>query len=244
MTWRVSIIEVGVIPRLPSALYDPSAAPDALLDVPCYVYALQAGPTVVLVDSGPDATAAAAAGYDIVGDTHGALLGGLGVLGITTGDVGHIVHTHLHYDHAENDRLFPEAEVVVQVAELESAGRKGADFYVDVHRWHEAVGDRLRTISGSSALLPGVDLVLNGGHTPGHQSAVVATATGPTCVCGDIVSMAVNTQVVGPVCPDAHATEAFLRQARQAGWAMLPSHEPALRRHPWYVEVPTQRRDL
>lgn len=235
LTWRLSIIEVGVIPGLPAALYDPSAAAGAILDVPCFAYALQSGSAVVIVDTGPDAPTAAAAGYEIVGDTLAALLGGLATLGIAPGDVGHLVHTHLHYDHAQNDKLFPNAEVVVQAAELKSARRDGAAFYLDAERWLLDVGDRLRVVSGSTALLPGLELLHNGGHTAGHQSVLVETESGLVCICGDIVSMAVNTKVVGSVCPDVEATQAFLARASEAGWAMLPSHEPALRRHPWYV---------
>jgi N-acyl homoserine lactone hydrolase len=234
-TWRVGIIEVGIIPRLPAALYDPAAPPDAFLDVPCFVYALRSDDGAVLVDTGPDAVAAATSGYDIVGDTRSALLGGLAALGIQPGDVGHVVHTHLHYDHAQNDGLFPLAEVVVQAAELDWALQAGAAFYVDGDRWRRGVADRLRVVSGSSTLVPGVDLMQNGGHTPGHQSVLVATESGRVCVCGDIVSMAVNADIVGSVCPDVEATRTFLVKAREAGWTLLPSHEPALRRHPWYI---------
>jgi hypothetical protein len=43
--------------------------------------------------------------------------------------------------------------------------------------------------------------------------------------------------VIGSVCPDAASTKAFLARARAASWQMLPSHDPGLREHEWYVSA-------
>ncbi len=56
-------------------------------------------------------------------------------------------------------------------------------------------------------------------------------------MCGDIVSREENLEVIGSVCPDREGTERFLARARAAGWQMLPSHDPRLRRHRLYLRA-------
>ena len=61
--WRVRIIEVGVLPGSALAAYVLGALDDIFFDLPCYAYLLDDGTTRVIVDSGPDAAASAAQGF-------------------------------------------------------------------------------------------------------------------------------------------------------------------------------------
>ncbi len=223
-----------MIPDLPRSLYIPDAPLGDALDVPCFVYILDDGDHVVLVDSGPDAETAALYGFQIEGDTTSSLRGALASHDRGVRDVDLIVHTHLHYDHCQNDLLFPRAEVIVQESEYAHA-RLGSRFYEGVPAMLTSLGRRLVTVEGDTGLLPGLRTVANGGHTPGHQSVLVDTADGTVCLCGDVVSLAANLSVIGESCPDDEAARAFLDKAARAGWEMIPSHEPALRRHRWFV---------
>lgn len=188
------------------------------------------------MDSGADAASAAAAGLTIEGDTPALLDAGLRAADVSPDDVTLIVHTHLHYDHVGNDLRFPNAQVVVQEAEVRWAtGEDAGPFYLEVAELLGALGDRLQTVEGEATLLPGLRVLWNGGHTPGHQSVVISGATGDACICGDIVPLHHNTHTVGESCPRTGEAEAFLALARQQGWDMIPSHDPALRGHPAYV---------
>jgi glyoxylase-like metal-dependent hydrolase (beta-lactamase superfamily II) len=236
VSWSIGIIEVGVIPGVPLNVYLPDALDGALIDPPCYCYIATDGSQTIMIDTGPDRAASAAAGLQIIGDTSSMLDAGLRTWGITAGDVDLIVHTHLHHDHMQNDLAFPNAAVVVQETELAWAtSPDGGPFYVGVAELARVLGDRLRLLDGQAEILPGVTALPNGGHTPGHQSVLVETTAGTTCVCGDIVSLFANLERIGAVCPDIAGTEAFLAAARQAEWEMLPSHDPDLREHRWYV---------
>lgn len=236
MSWSVGIIEVGTIPGIPLSAYLPDAPDSASIDPPCYCYVATDGSSTILVDTGPDRSTSAAAGLVINGDTAAQLAGGLRSAGIAPQDVDLIVHTHLHYDHMQNDLAFPRAQVVVQETELTWAtSPQGGPFYVGVGELAAALGDRLAPIGGQSEILPGVTALPNGGHTPGHQSVLITTASGDVCVCGDIVSLHANLTTIGSVCPDVAATEVFLTRARRSAWEMIPSHEPELRSHRWYL---------
>lgn len=236
MNWRVSIVEVGVIPQLPLSLYMPDVAPDALIDPACYCYLASDGVQTVIIDTGPDRTRSRAEGLEIVGDTEELLARGLRASGVEPAEVTAIVHTHLHYDHMQNDRMFPTADVFVQEREVEWATGPARDrFYVGVPELLSSLGDRLNVLDGDTELFPGLRVVLNGGHTPGHQSVLVDTIEGVACLCGDIVSLFENVNVVGPICTNVPQTMAFLDRARAAGWEMVPSHDPKLREHRWYI---------
>ena len=242
MSWKLGIVEVGVIPRLPLNLYLPDAPPDELIDPVCYCYLATDGEHNVIVDSGPDRQRSAAEGLEILGETAELLAEGLGSWGVAPGDVDAVVHTHLHHDHMQNDAMFPNAVVHVQRAEVDWAtGPDCGRFYIGARELVSDLGDRLQLLEGDVELLPGLEVVLNGGHTPGHQSVVFDTAGNGVCLCGDIVSMFGNVDVVGPICPNTEETLEFLARARRAGWEMLPSHDPKMREHRWYVRKPGEK---
>jgi N-acyl homoserine lactone hydrolase len=236
MSWQLGFFDVGVIPSVPLTTYLPDAPADALIDPPCFCFIARDGSRIVLIDSGPDSVTSAAAGMTIIGNTTDLLSAGLRAWGATADDIDLIVHTHLHYDHMQNDLAFPRARVAVQATELSWAtSSAGGPYYLGVAELAKALGDRLMLLNGQSDLLPGLTALPNGGHTPGHQSVLIQTSARQVCVCGDIVSLQQNITTIGPVCPDAAATAAFLEQAVAAGWLMLPSHDPGLREHPWYL---------
>jgi glyoxylase-like metal-dependent hydrolase (beta-lactamase superfamily II) len=243
-TWQVHIAEVGLIVDLPLSLYVPTAPEEVRLDVPVYVYILQDGDgSTVLVDSGYSLLPSVAAGRSVVGDPVPALMAALDQVGSSPEQVRLVLHTHLHYDHAQNDHLFPNAEIVIARDELTHALSAGPEeFYDGVQDMVDRAGSRLRLLDGEQEVLPGIRAVPNRGHTPGHQSWVVATDDGPVCVCGDIVSLAVNLEGhVGPICPDEPGVRSFLQRMADEGWEPLPSHEPDLRQHRLYL-APDGRR--
>jgi glyoxylase-like metal-dependent hydrolase (beta-lactamase superfamily II) len=260
VTWTVRIIEVGTLPGTSLGAFVPGACDGSLVDLPCYCWLLRDGSSSVLVDTGPDARASRDVGYQVAGDTEASLLGGLRSCGVTPADIDTIIHTHLHQDHVQNDRLFRNATVVVQRSELLLARRADgacrslspadraaiaagpyADsqdagiWYIgtaDLERW---AGERLRIVEGEVEPADGVTVVPSGGHTVGHQSVLVATAEGTACIAGDIVSLLANREIVGPMTPDVPATRRFLRRLHTSGWELLPSHDPVMRDHRWYV---------
>ena len=259
MTWSVAIIEVGVLPGCSLAAYVPGA-PGTTVDLPCYCWLLRGAGATVLVDTGPDAQPPENVGYEVAGDTRAALLRGLDAAGVSPGDVTTIVHTHLHQDHVQNDALFAGADVVVQRRELEdalageercralpagaraalaagpyAASQDAGLWYIGTAALVGSLGVRLHVVDGDAEPFSGVALIPSGGHTTGHQSVVLDTADGRACIAGDVVALAANAEVVGPMTPDATAARAFIGRARAAGWEMLPSHEPAMRDHRWYV---------
>ncbi len=261
MTWTVDIIEVGTLPNTALSAYVYGALDEVLLDVPCFCWLLRDGQRSLLVDTGPDLEQSVDVGYEVGGDPRASLLATLERCAVPPADIDLIIHTHLHQDHVQNDALFPNARVLVQREELQSAlateascellsaatrealaagpyaeSQAAGVWYRGVASLCEALGDRLCEVDGRQEVLPGITLLPNGGHTSGHQSVLVDTDEGPVCLCGDIVSLSINRDVVGPMTPDDAATRAFLGRLRSEDWEPIPAHEPAMRGHRWFVE--------
>lgn len=123
-----------------------------------------------------------------------ALVDALAGAGARPAEIGTVVLTHLHFDHAWNLELFPEAQLVVQRDELMHA--------IDpvptqrLYYLRETIATVLARkrpkglllVDGDAELFPGFELVKVPGHTPGMQAAIVSTEKGRAALvsdCGD-----------------------------------------------------------
>jgi len=113
---------------------------------------------------------------------------GLANHGYSPRDVDYVILTHLHFDHASNNDLFPEAEFVLQESEYEAAKDP-----LPVLRWTysdesietlETMGVRL--IDGKHRLMEGIELYHTPGHTEGMQSVLVQTESGRHALISDL----------------------------------------------------------
>ena len=109
------------------------------------------------------------------------------VAGLDPATVRTVVLSHLHYDHAGNVEDFPDAQVVVQQAELEYAAGPAmrhhrlnhffeADDVVTIIR--RLYAGSVTVLDGDHDLLPGFELRLVAGHTRGSQVARIRTDRG------------------------------------------------------------------
>ena len=126
------------------------------------------------------------------GGGHAAMTAALAAEGLTPGDISHVVLTHLHFDHADNLDLFPDACVVVQRAELMAA--------IDpvpsqrIFYWQSTVANltarkrlsQIMVIDGDHELFPGIRLLSVPSHTEGMQVVVVQTSKGRAAIVSDL----------------------------------------------------------
>jgi N-acyl homoserine lactone hydrolase len=95
-------------------------------------------------------------------------------LGLTPGDIGLVINTHLHFDHCGQNAVFKHAAFHVQRAELDRA-RREAPVLSD---WFDFMGARFELLDGDAEILPGLSVIATPGHTVGHQSVLVQSGDG------------------------------------------------------------------
>lgn len=150
--------------------------------------------------------------------------------GINRLKVDMVICTHLHWDHAGNGSLFPNARIICQSDELKWA--------VDPPQWEPGYGngfseeivevlDRIRPIDGNAVLDNGLELVKLGGHTRGSQAVVVNTASGKVIIAGDVIMTYKNIEKSIPVGLFTDLNECIQGVNWVKSWkaAVLPSHD-------------------
>jgi N-acyl homoserine lactone hydrolase len=98
----------------------------------------------------------------------------LATMGIRASEIRYVVNSHFHFDHCGCNASFPDAEFLVQRAELQAAraGRYNAKDWDHALAYREIDGEYDVFGDGTVVLLP------TPGHTPGHQSLWVRPGAG------------------------------------------------------------------
>jgi len=99
--------------------------------------------------------------------------------------INHIINTHLHIDHSENNPFFRDAEIIVQKPELEFA--KNPKPYQKIAYPDKIEDLNYRIIDGNLDLFNDktIQIVRTPGHTPGHQSVLININKKTIFIAGD-----------------------------------------------------------
>ena len=172
---------------------------------------------------------------------------GLRALGLDPGAVTDVVLSHMHYDHAGNDGLFPAATYHVQDREMAyCTGRcmchphlsgvfEAEDVSAMVHR---TFAGRTRFHDGEAQLADGLTLHLVGGHSLGLQVMRVRTRRGWVVLASDASHFYANMDGGRPfpIVADMPAVlegYATLRRLASSSAHVVPGHDPlVMRRYP------------
>jgi glyoxylase-like metal-dependent hydrolase (beta-lactamase superfamily II) len=123
----------------------------------------------------------------IFAHSEGWLPEALAALKIEPGDITYVVLSHLHFDHCggvvrrtKSGRLeaaFPRARHLIQRGELEiargSRNERLRAAYRHVAECLEPIAGLVESVTGTSAVIPGVQAIVTGGHTTDHQVVLV-----------------------------------------------------------------------
>lgn len=172
------------------------------------------------------------------------LLTGLKNLGIRADEVDVVLSTHLHWDHAGGftrksqdgsiEVTFPKAKHFVQRAEWDFAqapdprSRAG---YIEEDYLPAADKGLIEFIEGDAEVLPGVELRLTAGHTPGHQVCIFRSGELASVLTGDLVPMRPHLRVPWNLGADLDVLRVMEEKARlldeaaRHRWLLVLSHE-------------------
>jgi glyoxylase-like metal-dependent hydrolase (beta-lactamase superfamily II) len=131
---------------------------------------------------------------------QGELPASLSAAGVRPEEVTDVIFTHLHYDHigwasAEGSPFFPNATLHAPAADLDYflPGPDEEAYTALVYgamRAGDRLGpvlDRVETWEADRTILPGIDVRLAGGHTPGSSAVVVSDGNNRALLLGDII---------------------------------------------------------
>lgn len=129
----------------------------------------------------------------------------LDIFGLTPDDITHVVLTHLHFDHAggstfvnrdiSTQATMSYANYFLQKKEwayaLQQVGndqtQKGAHY--DLDEFYKLAADEklVFIVDSHFELIPGVEIIRTGGHTPGHQIVKIQSEGDTAYVLGDLI---------------------------------------------------------
>lgn len=191
MRAQPSFIFAGIPPDMYTAALGDELAEDGTFPVKFGSFLVRSSGRTVLVDTGM--------GAKNPQTTGGRLLANLERLGVRPDEIDVVVNTHLHPDHVgwnctERDGTyvptFPSAEYWVSRTEWEywteptTAAEEGDHIAKDVLPLKDS--PQLHLVDGEAAVTPELSLLPTPGHTPGHCSLAVASASERAVILGDV----------------------------------------------------------
>ncbi len=154
------------------------------------------------------------------------ILGALALRDLTAADIGHVILSHTHIDHIGGLADFPDAEIIVHAAEraLPRPLYFGPSGRMD---WPDA---RYRTLTGTTDICGGLQMIATPGHSPGHMSALVTVGGVVTVLAIDAINRFSEPDEGYPDAADpvmaAQSGAHLMDLASLHGAALIPGHEP------------------
>lgn len=195
--------------------------------LPIWAFLIQGNGKNILVDTGLDDFIAPPEFFEETGLEAMYMDDALKRTGLTPDDIDIVVNTHLHDDHCGNNLLFSKAKFYIQKKELDFCDNPHPMDYRYEPDFIESLN--VTPVDGDLELMPGIELMLTPGHTPGSQTVRVHTKDGWVVIPG-FCSNKENFPASGPAaCPGVHcdAYQAYDTAQLVKGMEgkILPLHE-------------------
>jgi len=247
MKWTVTPLDLGQVELNPRRLVpNPDDVP--AVRVPVQSWLLRSARDAVVIDTGfrnGDILKRLGDRARGIETPEQRLQSQLALHGVTPADVGCVLHTHLHIDHAGQTDIFPFATaVVVNRRELEYAvsGLSGPSYPPEdikhmIDRLHTRGALRLLDLelTGGEDVMDGIRCAAAGAHTEGSMLVYVDTAEGLACFCGDLV-YSVRHQLLTPTTtiadPGLTANYVVARRSEKAAMKRMLQSAPRFTLYP------------
>lgn len=235
-TWKVMALKMGELTVDKSTLtYGQDFG--QLMDIPIWAAAIYGGDQKILVDTGIHDPKWVHETISPCRQEHDEEI----VSALKEGPGWHpeevdlVINTHLHYDHCGNNRLFPNAKLIVQEKEWQAAHHpipSQREIYLN-ELYDEVDYFAWQFVHGEEEILPGIKVFLTPGHSEGHQSVLVKTEQGNLCISADVANLLVNIQENIPAGILTNTKEIFqsMDRVRQVADRIFPGHDPSIEKY-------------
>ena len=177
-------------------------------------------------------------------DGRTALEDGLREIGARPEDVGIVINTHLHFDHAGGNTYtdesgaikpsFPNARYIIRRGEYDYAThpneRTSASYFERNFMPVVALG-RVEFVSRSREIVKGIRVVPTSGHTPFHQSVLIESGSERAFFLGDMCPTHAHLPLPWIMGYDVEplvtleTKRRILRQAEDENWLLIFEHD-------------------
>ncbi|MFC1986728.1 N-acyl homoserine lactonase family protein [Chloroflexota bacterium] len=205
----------------------------------CYMWCIKGMDTTILVDTGIADEDFKKNSEKLQNPASPEVL--LDRINVNPRNVETVIVSHLHWDHFSAHGLYPEATFYIQSKEVAfwaTLPRHHSGFMADC-RVAELIGlnfaGRVRFVDGDEEIMPGIRVVLVGGHTPGSQIVTVQTAKGTAVLTCDAVNHyeqinanIPNSPVSGTAEDASHGLLAIetIKKLATSPDLIIPGHDP------------------
>ena len=216
---------------------------DGPMPMDFFVWVLKGGGQTIVIDTGFDAAAAARRSRKVMRP----VAEGLKAVGVDLNAVKDVILTHMHWDHAGNHDILPNARYHVQDREMEYCtgrcmchGTLRHPFDVEdvTSMVRKVFQGRVTFHNGASEIADGVSVHLVGGHSRGLQFVRVRTKRGWVVVASDATHYYGNFEDYRPfpIVYDVGETLEGYNETRKLASSIshiVPGHDPlVLQRYP------------
>jgi glyoxylase-like metal-dependent hydrolase (beta-lactamase superfamily II) len=194
--------------------------------IPYSPIAVNTGAKLVVIDTGTGE-----ANFERSKGAAGQFHGNLKAAGIDRNNVDIVIISHFHGDHinglltTDNKPSFPNAEILVPAAEWKffmddaEMGKQTSDrmkgVFTNLRRVFDALNRKVTPYEPGKELAPGITSVASYGHTPGHNSHIIASGNDKVFVQADVTNLPLFVRNPGwhlMFDQDANAAEATRRK--------------------------------
>jgi glyoxylase-like metal-dependent hydrolase (beta-lactamase superfamily II) len=172
---------------------------------------------------------------------------GLRALDLCADNIDVVINTHLHFDHAGGNTevvegtvmpKFRKARYLVQRREFDDAAHPNERTKASYRAENLAPVAETRQwemLDGDTEILPGISVMVTGGHTVGHQAVKIESEGKVAFFPGDLIPTVAHLPlpyIMGYDLFPLHTLEAkrrILSQACEEGWLLFFEHDPGVR---------------
>ena len=195
---KLNILPLGYCGNDKEKIFTPKKDYGEWIEVPIWATLIQSDNLNILVDTGMhpqhiEEPGATFAGTPYEGwilpkmDWADSLNSRLEEIGLKPKDINIVINTHLHFDHAGGNYLFPHATFLVQGDHFQHALEMPEAF---PPKYYLIPGLNYDRLGGEITLIPGVDIIRSPGHVPGMQTVIVRLSQSGTIVlASDAISL-------------------------------------------------------
>jgi len=233
---QIHPLNFGTITR-PAKNFCDAFEPDLISDFPLIGWYIEGSDKKILIDTGGgDPELADPQWKPYKREQDQTVEAALNKIGINCSEIDLVIVTHLHWDHANGNLLFPNATFLVQQDELKHA--RSLPPNTPGACPPDIINIRYSTLSGDTEIAEGITTILTPGHTDGLQGVIIQGNEKQYFIASDSIPLFKNFDgsnfMLSNIAVDVEKFQISLNKIANLNAVILPSHDIKVFNNPVY----------